>query len=657
MKMASEVRKIYGFPGKYKSMVWENFGFYMDDNGTLDRSKAICRICRRAISYSGNTTNLHNHVSHHHRQPQVPGGSRMSPLMKYTVASSEIVRYETDPSSNDGDKSSSNTACPLLLQIPIMEFLISNLEPAQVVDTPTFRNLLRTCGSKHDIPNSDFFSSVLLETYVDTRQKVMNIISAAKSMYLKLNIWQTNNCRTNMLTVYVQVLHADLKVEAYTVQTVELPDPYTFADISNCLGNIITEWNIPESTVILSSDVMEITEAAKQQNSLKINCLIDTIGSAVNACLSKTIIANLVSHTRNLFLWCMANPTAMNMFQEKQVLLSLPTTKLKLDSSSNWISTYEMLDMFQEQTAAFCAVKKDPLFLHNEFELLSASEQTLLQNLLVILKSFVMAFNMVTEMTHVSAAVILPILKKLKTTLKIAEVDSQVIVDIKNSLWTKLCEQYAADNVHCFLLLCSVLDPRYKDLKFVDPEDRENALSLLKKEMRVIAETKQTSAADDKSPEKDILIKYPEILIKVEPLDEELDFVLKSDMHGYDEEVSPAKKPKKEQPDYVDWLDDVVHDEVSKEKGNCDAVTFEISRYESEKQILSHASPLSWWTERQFIYPLLFEVAKKYLSAPAILKATDIKQGDILERKQQAIAPDFVEYLMFLNGNYFKVKN
>ena len=147
------------------------------------------------------------------------------------------------------------------------------------------------------------------------------------------------------------------------------------------------------------------------------------------------------------------------------------------------------------------------------------------------------------------------------------------------------------------------------------------------------------------------------VSLNVEPLDEELDFVLKSDMHSYDEEVSPAKKPKKEQPDYVDWLDDVVHDEVSKEKGNCDAVTFEISRYESEKQILSHASPLSWWNERQFIYPLLFEVAKKYLSAPAILKATDIKQGDILERKQQAIAPDFVEYLMFLNGNYFKVKN
>ena len=659
------MRKIFGFPGKYKSPVWESFGFYMDDNGKLDRSKAICRLCRRAIAYSGNTTNLHNHVFHHHRQASVYSSNlRISPDTRYspyTAASSDNGKPGDSDLSNtsDGDKSSATLSCPLLLQTAILEFLINDIEPVQTVDSPTFHNLMKSCGSKQDIPSSDYFTNLLLEAYVEIRQKVMNIVATAKSVYLKLNIWQTNGCRTNILTVSAQILHANLKVESYILNTVELPDSYAHTDISSCLVNIYSEWNIPETSVLLSADVIEIAEAAKIQNYLKLNCLIDSINSAVNTCLNKPIIEGLLSHARKLILWFTENPSASTMLHEKQALLSLPQTRLKLDSKLHWQSTYEMLDMLQEQTAAIYAIIKDPLF-HPDIDvrLFDASEQTLIQTLLAILKSLMMAVSMVREMSFLSAAVILPVLKKLETTLKITEVDSQVIVDVKKSLWTKLCEKYATDDIRCFLLICSLLDPRYKDLKFVEAGDREKALELLKAEMKNIATAQSSSASKDIRPVKD---DSPEVMIKIEPLDEDLDLAFKSHEQSCIDSASPFKKQKKEPkqkqlPEYVDWLDDVVHDEVPKDTVNLDAVAFEVSRYENEKQIISYSSPLSWWGERQFIYPLMYQVAKKYLSAPAILKAADERQIDILERKQQSIAPEFVEYMVFLNGNYFKVK-
>ena len=47
-------QKIYDFPGKAKSDVWHSFGFYKKDNGhELDKSKVICKICRKEYSYVG----------------------------------------------------------------------------------------------------------------------------------------------------------------------------------------------------------------------------------------------------------------------------------------------------------------------------------------------------------------------------------------------------------------------------------------------------------------------------------------------------------------------------------------------------------------------------------------------------------------------------
>lgn len=669
--MASGERKIYGFPGKYKSQVWESFGFYMEDTGKLDRSKAICRICRKAVSYSGNTTNLHNHVSHHHPLKK----ALMAPLVRfysYSPDNSNDNGSGESSTKTEGEKSMSGLLIPYYMQASILEFLINDLEPIQTLDSGTFRGLLKSCGAKQEFPNSEYFTNYLLECYIDTKHKVMNIVSNAESVYLKLNIWRSFGCDKHMLTVSAQILQSSTKVESYVLQTMELPESYTHADLHSCLINVFSEWTIPETSIILSADVKEIVVMAKEMKCLNVNCLIDSMNCAVRKCLKKPAIERLLNHVRKLIRQFADYSTNVTLLQEKQSLLSLQHTKLKLDTGSSWVSVYEMLDTLQEQAAAVYAVMKDPLFEADgeNVKLLSASEQTLTQNLIAILKSLVMAVSMVTEMTNPSAAVILPVLKKLETTLKIADVDSQLIVDVKKCLWMELSEKYSAADVRDFLLTCSVTDPRYKDLKFVDPEDKKKAFELLKQEVKTMNTTDDAAAARDTSPQIDF---SSDMLIKVEPLDDEVDFALRSPDHlpsssvrspdqlqSYCDSASPAKRLKqspkeKKNASFSDWLDDVVHEEIPTGNYEDDAISMEIARYEKEKQILSFSSPISWWSERQYIYPLLSKVAKKYLSAPAMMRVYDGRQ-EVLERKQQCIAPDLLDYMLFLNGNYFKIR-
>lgn len=671
--MATEKRKIYAFPGKYKSQVWESFGFYMDDQGRLDRTKAICRMCRRAIAYSGNTTNLHNHVSHHHPEAgRYPSKSSMAPIVRYYGYSiddnpesggNDTVKTEVEKVEKV-EKNTSTLTCTYVMQKIILEFLINDLEPLETLDSKTLRGVLKAAGARQELPGSEYFSNILLDCYGETRQKVMTNVSTAKSIYLKLDTWKAHACERNMLTVSAQVLQSGMQVRSYVLQNLELPESYTHADLSSSLGSIFSEWNIPELTVIVSADSKVISDAAKKLHSLKLNCLIDSINSAVKESFKKTVIERLMKHARKLVHQFTENSSARSMLHDKQKLLSLPHTKLKMDSVS-WKSTYEMLDSLQEQAAAIYAVVKDPMFEAEgeEVKLLSASEQTLIQNLLMILRSLMMAVSMITDMSHPSAAIVLPVLKKLETTLIKSDVDSQVIAEVKKSLWAKLSEKYSTDEAHDFLLICSLLDPRYKDMKFVESSDKEKAFDLLKQELTNIAAVESEFDTRETTPTNDAT---PEVLIKIEPLDEDYELTKSPDQitkspdqpQSYNDSPSPVKKPKlapaqRKSSGCADWLDDVVHDETP-DRSEDDAVTLEISRFQKERQMF-YSSPLSWWEERKYIYPLLFQIASKYLSAPAVLKPSDSKQ-ELIERKRQSIAPDLMDYMVFLNANYLTVR-
>lgn len=62
-----EPRKIFNASVRQKSKVWTVFGFYKTD-GKLDRSHAICKLCRASLRYTGSTTDLDQHARRKHSQ-------------------------------------------------------------------------------------------------------------------------------------------------------------------------------------------------------------------------------------------------------------------------------------------------------------------------------------------------------------------------------------------------------------------------------------------------------------------------------------------------------------------------------------------------------------------------------------------------------------
>lgn len=76
--------KLLDFWGKGTSVVWDNFGFF-DEDGVIDKTKAVCKICYMAYKYKGNTSCLLQHLSRKHPETR-PVSSRIEKKEKIDLS-------------------------------------------------------------------------------------------------------------------------------------------------------------------------------------------------------------------------------------------------------------------------------------------------------------------------------------------------------------------------------------------------------------------------------------------------------------------------------------------------------------------------------------------------------------------------------------------
>lgn len=718
-------KEIFPFPGKVKSSVWEFFGFFRNDEGVLDKSRAICKMCRKGTSYNGNTTNLRTHMIHHHKDLDIGAQNRLfenAPnALRCRLSNETLERLQVQNSLHGFDKyvskdlnssatvsqdasmgivhpmtpsvdntlylqsSSSlnhnisltrhndNVMCRRLsmesdikdeesLTLAVVDVVIHDLIPIETLDSPYFRKMLQAAGRGYSLPSSHVIGDMLNEQYHSTKMVVTEILSNALSQCLKVEIWKAVN--NTYITISVQVLVHSWNIYCLVLNTVELSQTYSETDIKKALEDTMIDWKLPAKAIIVSNGVADITAAASQLLCPHVTALCSTIEQIANLCIHQSIVTELLQQLVSIVEYFHSNSIAAAVLQEKQQVLHLPQHPLQKCNLKQWSSVLDMLKCFLDQNSSIVAALNDEQIKDKATSVtFSTNILFTIQNVVGILEPLRVALKLVKEMNSPTASVILPVLKKLEIALKDSEVNSKVIADLKLKMKETLNEGYSQPITYEFLLVSSLLDPRYKDLKFVSDVDRILAFDLAK---QALVEPMQSSTAQETDPMLDCIVK-----VEVN-MDYECDFSpveCFSWKHGLEkrrhtEYISSSnatlsgKKNKKDVDIYPqshsdamnDWLADVVQ-EPKRPGEQEDPATVEITRYQSEVQILSTLSPVQWWKERRQLYPMLSCLARKYLCVSAVM-GTRLEPKENWYQRQRACLPDnLVEQMVFLNAN------
>ena len=227
--------------------------------------------------------------------------------------------------------------------------------------------------------------------------------------------------------------------------------------------------------------------------------------------------------------------------------------------------------------------------------------------------------------------------------------NSKSVEKMKLIMLNDLNNRYNKDAFIQFLQLCSLLDPRFKHLTFITPDEKELALANL----HTTLEELEDIPLPIKQEPADTPVNGPNLpqLSLVKPT---LDEPSTSEPTTSD---SPTKKAKLDLPNRS-LFNEIFITKVEPPKSKSVLVKQEVERYMAESVEQSDSENnfvLNWYKQRLNVYPRLARLARRYLACPASSVPSErlfSSAGNLLTKKRSCLKPDNVDKLLFLHKNW-----
>lgn len=431
--MAESAASLKTPPG-LKADVWEHFGFKSyEDKDELDRTNAVCKLCRRDVPYSGNTTNLRNHIARHHGDLAKPASSSQTALEKAF-----------------GVKFPSNSMRALSITEGIGIFITKDLRPYSVVENAGFRLLMKRLEPRYVVPSRRHLSeTVIPQMYGKTKDALVHSLKLAERVALTCDTWTSRNT-VSYLTITCHHIDEEWRLASSVLQTRAVETSHTAANLADLLVEAIEEWEISDKNpAIVTDNAANIVRAVQLMGRSHMGCFAHLLNLASQAGLKIPAIARLLGRVRRIVAFFHRSTTASHSLKEKQQLLQLPQHKLVMDVTTRWNSSLEMLDRFLEQQPAISAVLMSPDVRRRESDLCTLAETdiTTAEDVVRCLGPMKTASLAISEEESPTMSMVAPLQVQLLNQMACTAEDTAIIKELKTAIHQNLSSRY----VHLFI--------------------------------------------------------------------------------------------------------------------------------------------------------------------------------------------------------------
>jgi len=545
-----------------RSEAWKHFE---DIGGNI----AKCLICKVIIPINGQTNGMLKHIRTEHK---------------------DSVNMERNK------ETICDSAEELLSLLIIKDGLCLSL-----LDKPNFRNFCGKLDPNFTIPSRRKFTSIMLPAiYIDLQNDIFQNMQRTSFMSFTTDTW-TSSSNDSYMAITCHYIDDELNFKNFLLSVESFPEKHTALNIYEKFSQVLEKWNCQDKCVAVVHDSAPNMYKAMNDNfDNNLRCFGHTLQLCVLNSLKNMGIHTIILKIRSVVCHFSHSSTASNLLEVFQEKLFLPKHELIQEVITRWNSTYFMLERFIEQKAAIYAVlvdqNKQSLFVD-----ITEDDILIISQLIKILKPYEEATKQISGENYVSASLILPIAFQLDKLLQKEQrktSNHSIIASFLTDLNFNLQTMKTKYEIRKPLLgKCCFLDPRFKDLKFLSNQDKEDILRHIACEIEQ-CETSASSICQSVNPQTSILWE---------------------DYNG------------------INVLDD------------------ETLRYSQLPTIRLNEDPLIFWNNNRKHFPSLHKLARKFLCIPGSSASSERVfscAGFVADGFRNRLTRKNVEMLVFLRYNY-----
>ena len=444
----SEVWKHFGFPGKNGKFV---------ETDKKKRTDVSCKLCKKAIKYCGNTSNLRSHLERDHKKE----------FQELLVVEAEKVKEKSDGGASSSKQPKIAEALKDVMPIArnsnrwiqltksVCYFIGKDIQPYDTINDPGFVKMLHTFEPRYFPPDrKTIATNYMPKLYEIEKKRVMGLVQSigdSDHYAITTDLW-TSRANHSYCCLTIHYVSADFILRSHLLETKEFPDSHTAENVAEELKVILNQWEFSMDNIVTATtdNCSNIVRALSINNWTHIPCLSHILNLAVEKVLALPVVSRTVARCRRLVSHFHHSSKSSYMLKTKQEDLKHDTHCLIGDVVTRWNSTYYMIKRVLEQQQPLCAAllalkKGDLMPLDSEF--------AVMETYLEIMKPLVTVTEGIGAQKWVTISSVRPILHKLlNVTLVEQDNDTSQQKAIKSAMRLNLQNRYTG-SVEMFLCI------------------------------------------------------------------------------------------------------------------------------------------------------------------------------------------------------------
>ena len=606
--------RLYPPVTKFRSEAWHYGGFLKDKTGTKDTRHAICSFCGEKLPYKSSPFPLMTHLNSQHRDKlqkqdeNVKESSHQSKMTDFAnPGSAKVIPYKK---SNPKQVQFENI---------IVKWIIESLRPLKIVTDKRLIEAFSLADPKLTMPTMKQIRKDILRLYdkkkLELKEELKDIAYAVST-----NDAGSSYGGSSYIDINLHYITKEMKLKKKILAVVPVEHGKTATEYRQMVDKVLDEFNVKEKVHLFTTD-NEPTMLSAFCALIRNGCLAHILSNGSKTALNKVKpVQGVRSSLRKVALkFNKSNKFKKTVFR-KQKEEGLSEKGIEQEVDTRFTSTFNMISSIlrapKNQDVDEEIVAKNIKAINNALaEVVSKAEykdcsiSTMMREVMTelhpLLSGLEEGITLMGAEKYGTGSSVLPFLYMFNKVLEPTNYDRQYLIDVKKEMSDYLKKSVTKNLNFEILAKASYFDKRYATLSFIPDQKKDHVKSQILDELKGLE--------DDWKAENNLVGEPPKKKRRF------LSFDIDAEVEEFDE---------------------------SNQADN------EMKRYELEGKLTIDEDPLLWWKGRMKRYPLMIQLARKYLpvqgtSTPA--ERVMSKLGKILTKARMRMKSDLFNALMFLS--------